>query len=322
MQNQYAPAQRASRYQPARRALIFWCLFVGLGAVGGAAGMLMAPDGSLMDMQGLLPYFQVLPLAELLYQDFVFPGIALLCVNGIPNLAAAALLIKKKRAGVVLGGVLGITLMAWICIQFYIFPMNFMSTAYFIFGLCQAATGYAAWVFEAQERFAAQTPAYPHIGDNPRRLVVYFSRMGYVKRLALEAAERTGAQVYAIQATERTQGTLGFWWCGRFGMHRWAMPIAPLTVDLSAYDHVTICSPIWVFHLAGPVRAFCQAARGQIKAADYVLVHFQRCGYAGAAREMDQLLGLKDSPVTSVCCRRGRIVEKRALSGAESQVSA
>ncbi len=41
----------------------------------------------------------------------------------------------------------GVTLMLWICIQFYMFPPNFMSTIYFMFGFAQAATGYAAWVF-------------------------------------------------------------------------------------------------------------------------------------------------------------------------------
>ena len=33
----------------------------------------------------------------------------------------------------------------------YMFPLNFMSTIYFVFGFCQAATGYAAWVFQKQE---------------------------------------------------------------------------------------------------------------------------------------------------------------------------
>lgn len=42
------------------------------------------------------------------------------------------------------GGVFGVTLMLWICIQFYMFPLNFMSTAFFVIGLAQAATGYAA----------------------------------------------------------------------------------------------------------------------------------------------------------------------------------
>ena len=35
-----------------------------------------------------------------------------------------------------------VTLMLWICIQFYIFPLNFVSTIYFLFGFTQAATGY------------------------------------------------------------------------------------------------------------------------------------------------------------------------------------
>lgn len=84
-----------SRFQTARRVLIFWTLFIGLGAVAGAVGMLLA----------------------------------------------------KKNSGVVMGGIFGVTLMLWICIQFYMFPPNFMSTIYFMFGFAQAATGCAAWVF-------------------------------------------------------------------------------------------------------------------------------------------------------------------------------
>ena len=37
-----------------------------------------------------------------------------------------------------------VTLMPWICILFYIFPLNFMSIVYFPFDLAQAATGYMA----------------------------------------------------------------------------------------------------------------------------------------------------------------------------------
>ena len=79
---------------------------------------------------------------------------------------------------------------------------------------------------------------------------------------------RTGAAVYELRAAERTEGTLGFWWCGRYGMHRWAMPIAPINVDLAKYAHVTIVSPIWVFALAAPMRAFCGEAAGKIRTAD------------------------------------------------------
>ena len=294
-----------SRSQIAGRWLLFWTLFIGIGAVAGASGMLLDPSGKAMGMDTMLPYFQVLPLAECLYQDFLFPGIALLTVNGLTNLTAAVLLLLKKKCGVVLGGVFGVTLMLWICIQFVIFPPNFMSTSYFIFGFCQAATGYITWVFAGQEAFRVDRSDYPNIGTDSTRLVVFFSRMGYVKQQAYIAANRTGAEVYELKATERTEGTAGFWWCGRFAMHRWAMPIEQVTVDLSTYDHVTICTPVWVFSLASPVREFCKQSAGKIKAADYVLVHHTKGQYKSVAAEMDDLLGIPHTSSVSVQCRMG-----------------
>ena len=117
---------------------------------------------------------------------------------------------------------------------------------------------------------------------------------------------RTGAAVYELRAAEWTEGTLGFWWCGRYGMHRWAMPIAPIDVDLAKYAHVTIVSPIWVFALAAPMRAFCGEAAGKIRTADYILVHHTRGQYENAAREMDALLGIHHTALRSVQCKVGR----------------
>lgn len=299
-----------SRYRPARRALLFWTIFIGIGAVAGSSAMLIDPSGGLMGMDAMLPYFQKLPFAEIVFQDFVFSGISLLIVNGISNLTAAGLLIANKRIGAVLGGVFGITLMLWICIQFYMFPLNFMSTAYFIFGFIQAITGYMTVVFYDQEHFTVSESDYPNIGSDPTKLVVYFSRMGYTKKRALEAADRTGAEIYEVRAAERTSGTLGFWWCGRYGMHRWAMPIEDIGVQLEKYDHVTVCSPVWVFNLCAPMREFCKKASGRIRSADYILVHHQKSLYANAADEMDRLLGLKDTPAVSVFCREGRYLKQ------------
>lgn len=162
-----------SRFEHARRWLIFWTLFIGVGAVCGAAGMLIDPTGKAMGMDSMLPYFEKLPFSEILFQDYVFSGISLLIVNGISNLTAAALLFFRKKSGIILGGVFGVTLMLWICIQFYMFPFNFMSTIYFIFGAAQAATGYAAWIFKKQESFIVDSADYPDIGKNPARLVVF-----------------------------------------------------------------------------------------------------------------------------------------------------
>ena len=166
-----------SRYNVARIILIFWTLFIGLGAVGGALAMLIDPTGEATGMAGLLPGLRKLPFADVLFQNLVFSGISLLIVNGITNLIAAVLLILKKRAGAILGCIFGVTLMLWITIQFFIFESNFMSDSYFVFGLLQALTGYAAIVFQKQESFKVNEENYAAVGTNEKVLVVYFSRM-------------------------------------------------------------------------------------------------------------------------------------------------
>ena len=84
-----------------------------------------------------------------------------------------------------------------------------------------------------------------------------------------------------------------------------AMPIEPPALDLAAYDHVTICTPIWVFSLASPVREFCRQAAGKIKEADYILIHHTKGAYQSVAEEMDRLLGIKHQSSVSICCRKG-----------------
>ena len=63
-----------SRFQTARHVLIFWTLFIGIGAVAGAACMIFDPSGRSMGMDAMLPYFQVLPFAEVLFQNLTFSG--------------------------------------------------------------------------------------------------------------------------------------------------------------------------------------------------------------------------------------------------------
>lgn len=302
-----------SRFAVARKFLIFWTLFIGIGAVAGAIGMLVDPSGKAMGMDGMLPYFQKLPFADVLFKDLLFSGIMLLIVNGLTNLTAATLLFMKKKAGIITGGIFGVTLMLWICIQFYMFPLNFMSTIYFIFGFLQAATGYAAWVFKKQEDFKVNINDYPNIGTNSKLLVVYFSRLGYVKKKAFEEANRTGALVYEVKSTEKTDKAAGFWWCGRYGMHKWEMPIEPISVDLTKFEKVTICSPIWVFALSAPIREFCKKASGKIKNADYILVHHTRGSYENAANEMDELLKIRRSSFRTITCRKGKYIKEKTL---------
>lgn len=287
--------------------MIFWTLFIGIGAMGGGIGMLLDPSGKAMGMDPLLPAFQVLPFADILFQNLNFSGIALILVNGVPNLIAVVLLFRKRKEGIVLGGVLGITLMLWICIQFYIFPVNFMDIIYFIFGFLQAITGYATGVFNQQERFVVNIGDYRNIGSNPSRLVIFFSRMGYTRKAAYEAANESGAEVFEIKTTEPTGGTSGFFWCGWFALHRREMSIEKMP-DISRYEHLTICSPIWVFGLSSPILSFCRQAKGQVKSVDYILVHFRRAGFPSVGNKMDKILGVHREKQTDICYRVGKKV--------------
>jgi len=129
-------------YKKIRSISIFWSLFIGIGALCGSAMMFIEPTGKIWKMYLLLPYFQKLPWADIFFQNFIFPGIALLLANGITNFISFILICSKHRYAALSVMFCGIILMLWITVQFVIFPFNFMSTIYFVFGLLQTWTGY------------------------------------------------------------------------------------------------------------------------------------------------------------------------------------
>jgi len=295
----------SKRYKIAKSILLFWTLFISIGAFGGGLCMIIKPDGSIMGMADMLPYFQVLPLADKLFQNFLFPGIALIIVNGVTNAVATGLIFANKKSGIIMGTVFGVTLMAWIVIQFVIFPPNVMSSLWFVFGILQAITGFVCLVRCNQDNFAFDESEYRNIGKNPSRAVVYFSRLGYTKKIAYQIADESGADIIEITTTEKTDGDLGFLWCGRFGMHKWGMPVND--VDLSGYDSVVICSPMWVFGVCAPVREFCKMQKGKLKNVGYVITHTMKARFENVADDMDALLDTKHTSFASYSTQFGKI---------------
>ena len=64
--------------------------------------------------------------------------------------------------------------------------------------------------------------------------------MGYTKKVAYEEADKIGAEILELRAKDRVENTSGFWWCGRYGMHRWRMKIEDIEIDLSKYKKIVI----------------------------------------------------------------------------------
>ena len=295
------------RYKTTKKFLIFWCLFIGIGAIVGGIGMLIDPTGKLLQMNELLPYFKVLPFSKVLFQNYIFSGIALLIVNGITNVVATYLIIKNKKIGIILGTIFGFTLMLWITIQFIIFPFNILSTSFFIIGIIQLITGYMTYVFYLQEQFKFKIEDYKNIGQNKDILVVYFSRMGYTKDIAHKKANELKSDIIEIKAKEKTDGTTGFWWCGRYGMHKWNMPIEDIDVDLKSYKKIIIVSPIWVFSLSAPIREFCYKYQKSINSVEYIFTHFMSTSFYKVADELDKILKKRRDKFISICIRFGKI---------------
>jgi hypothetical protein len=125
-----------------RTLQLFWGFFIGIGAYFGALMMICESSGVIFGMAPMLPSFQKLPFAEIFFQNFLYPGIALLIVNGFTNTISVILIFRRSKYAAVSGMICGIILMLWICVQFYIFTFNFMSTLYFVFGLLQAVNGW------------------------------------------------------------------------------------------------------------------------------------------------------------------------------------
>ena len=295
------------RYKITKKILIFLCLFVAIGAVYGSVCMFIDPTGKLLGMENLLPYFNVLPLSKILFQDYIFPGISLLIVNGLTNFVATYFLIRDKKVGTVLGATFGITLMLWIVIQFAILPKNAMSIIFFIVGFIQFIIGYMTYVFYMQEHFIFNVNDYKNIGKNENTLVVYFSRMGYTKKVAYEEANKIGADIYEIKTKEKTKGTLGFWWSGRYGMHKWNMPIEDINIDLKKYSTIIIISPIWVFSVSAPIRELCYRYKKDMNNVQYIFTHFMDATFESVANELDKILGQKRTHFKSVCIRFGKV---------------
>jgi len=130
------------------RWALFWTLFIGAGALLGVGMMWINPDA--MGMTPLLPRIQDrLPLIGGWFTSFALPGVFLLVVIGLPNLAGAVLIGRRHRIARWWALACGIILVCWILLQLLVvFGPNPTSAAYLVFGLAQLVMA-AFWVKKA-----------------------------------------------------------------------------------------------------------------------------------------------------------------------------
>jgi hypothetical protein len=110
-------------------------VLIGVGAVIGGFGLVLAPDGANLK----------LPLEALNkspFRNYLIPGIVLLCINGICNLGGSILSFSRKRYAGGTAMVLGAFLIIWIVVQvWWIGLISFLQPLYFCIGLIESIWG-------------------------------------------------------------------------------------------------------------------------------------------------------------------------------------
>lgn len=110
--------------------------FTGIGAIPAGYGMLRDTTGAGLGMSSDL-------LANSPLDSFLLPGLFLLLVNGVANLAAAVLSFTRNRFAGHAGVSLGVALILWIVIQvWWISLSSVLQPVFFIIGLVNTWLGW------------------------------------------------------------------------------------------------------------------------------------------------------------------------------------
>jgi hypothetical protein len=118
----------------ARGFLIVVSVLNGLAGLVCGTLFIAGPDGSLLQAGALLPVIGALPLASVFFRDFLWIGVAMLLVLGLPNLVAAAALLRRSERQYIATLVAGVLLVLW-CSFEMAFMLNVLAAGYLVAGV-------------------------------------------------------------------------------------------------------------------------------------------------------------------------------------------
>lgn len=126
------------------------------------------------------------------------------------------------------------------------------------------------------------------MGDR-RTLVVFYSRTGTTKKIALEISEKLNCDVEEIIDLKSRDGAMGYIGAGRDVKKGVLTKIEDPKKDPAEYDLVIIGTPVWTGSLSVPVKTYCTLMRRQIGRAAFFLT--QDGDESTAFDEMTAILG-------------------------------
>lgn len=125
-----------------------------------------------------------------------------------------------------------------------------------------------------------------------KTLVVFYSRTGTTKKVALEISNKLGAEIEEIRDTVNRSGVKGYLVSGRDAMKKRLTTLELTTKNPADFDLVIIGTPIWGWNMSVPVRTYITEKKGDFKKVAF----FCTMGGTGddkAFAEMEQIIGQK-----------------------------
>lgn len=124
--------------------------------------------------------------------------------------------------------------------------------------------------------------------------VVYYSRTGNTAKAATKLASLLEADILKIKDLENRNGVTGFLRSAYEAVTGKNAAIAENDIDLSVYDFVVLCTPVWAGKMSSPARSFLTMYGKSIRNAAYLLTRADpKKDYLEICEEMDALIGKK-----------------------------
>jgi flavodoxin len=150
-----------------------------------------------------------------------------------------------------------------------------------------------------------------------RVLVVYFSRTGTTRRVALDIARALGADVAELTEARPRTGLLGYLRSGFEASLRRTTTLQNAHEEALRYDLVVVGTPVWSASVCSPVRTFLRRHAGKLPA----LAFFATMGGRGSERAfLEMTQEAKREPVASFAVTARDVQAGRHLAAVDGFV--
>lgn len=129
-----------------------------------------------------------------------------------------------------------------------------------------------------------------------RILLVYYSRTGYTRKVAMEIAAACGCDVEELRDAVGRCGPVGYARSVFEAVSRFDTLLQPTERDPADYGLVIVGTPIWFWNLSSPVRTWVRRHRARL----HEVAFFCTCGSSGERRALAEFEALCGTAVASL----------------------